>query len=123
MHSIAGVATPAGRRRAWLVLTQLPLQTGRLRFSGGVDPAGDTLAGWALGRWSRTASATKDIVVERFRGGKPRERRGRPGGAPMASYVAGYRIGNAARGGGAVPGQECERLKLSPTRRMGPRVT
>jgi PAT family beta-lactamase induction signal transducer AmpG len=81
-----------GRRRAWLVLTQLVL-IAAIIFLGVSDPASDP---WlvALGALMvATASATQDIVVDAFRVESLDESEQAAG---MASYVAGYRIGMLA---------------------------
>jgi PAT family beta-lactamase induction signal transducer AmpG len=87
-----------GRRRAWLVLTQLVL-IAAIVFLGSCDPAA---APWlvALGALMvATASATQDIVVDAFRVESLDESEQAAG---MASYVAGYRIGMLASMAGAL---------------------
>src|ERR1700731_1022808 len=87
-----------GRRRAWLVLTQLVL-IAAIAFLGSCDPA---VAPWlvALGALMvATASATQDIVVDAFRVESLDESEQAAG---MASYVAGYRIGMLASMAGAL---------------------
>jgi PAT family beta-lactamase induction signal transducer AmpG len=87
-----------GRRRAWLVLTQLVL-IAAIAFLGSCDPAVDP---WlvALGALIvATASATQDIVVDAFRVESLDESEQAAG---MASYVAGYRIGMLASMAGAL---------------------
>jgi MFS transporter, PAT family, beta-lactamase induction signal transducer AmpG len=87
-----------GRRRAWLVLTQLMLM-GAIVFLGMCDPAVDP---WlvALGALMvATASATQDIVIDAFRVESLDESEQAAG---MASYVAGYRIGMLASMAGAL---------------------
>jgi PAT family beta-lactamase induction signal transducer AmpG len=87
-----------GRRRAWLVLTQLVLMAA-IVFLGTCDPAVDP---WlvALGALIvATASATQDIVIDAFRVESLDENEQAAG---MASYVAGYRIGMLASMAGAL---------------------
>jgi PAT family beta-lactamase induction signal transducer AmpG len=87
-----------GRRRAWLVLTQLVLMAA-IVFLGTRDPAIDP---WlvALGALAvATASATQDIVIDAFRVESLDENEQAAG---MASYVAGYRIGMLASNAGAL---------------------
>ncbi len=87
-----------GRRRGWLVLSQL-LLIAAIVFLGLSDPAANP---WlvALGALLvATASATQDIVVDTFRveSLEPSEQ-----AAGMASYVAAYRIGMLASTAGAI---------------------
>jgi MFS transporter, PAT family, beta-lactamase induction signal transducer AmpG len=87
-----------GRRRAWLVLTQLVLMAA-IVFLGVCDPATDP---WlvALGALIvATASATQDIVIDAFRVESLDENEQAAG---MASYVAAYRIGMLASTAGAL---------------------
>jgi MFS transporter, PAT family, beta-lactamase induction signal transducer AmpG len=87
-----------GRRRAWLVLTQLVLMAS-IVFLGMCDPAVDP---WlvALGALIvATASSTQDIVIDAFRVESLDESEQAAG---MASYVAGYRIGMLASMAGAL---------------------
>jgi MFS transporter, PAT family, beta-lactamase induction signal transducer AmpG len=87
-----------GRRRGWLVLTQLVLMAAVV-FLGMCDPA---VAPWlvALGAlFVATASATQDIVIDAFRVESLDESEQAAG---MASYVAGYRIGMLASMAGAL---------------------
>src|ERR1700704_4691045 len=99
-----------GRRRAWLVLTQVALAAA-IVFLGICDPAVDP---WlvALGALLvATASATQDIVVDAFRVESLDESEQAAG---MASYVAGYRIGMLASMAGALfLVSEFERLGFS----------
>jgi len=100
-----------GRRRAWLVLTQLVLMAA-IVFLGACDPATDP---WlvALGALMvATASATQDIVIDAFRVESLDENEQAAG---MASYVAGYRIGMLASMAGALfLVSAFERWELSP---------
>jgi MFS transporter, PAT family, beta-lactamase induction signal transducer AmpG len=87
-----------GRRRGWLVLTQLVL-IAAIVFLGMADPGVDP---WlvALGALLvATASATQDIVIDAFRVESLDESEQAAG---MASYVAGYRIGMLASMAGAL---------------------
>jgi MFS transporter, PAT family, beta-lactamase induction signal transducer AmpG len=87
-----------GRRRGWLVLTQLALMAAIILL-GMSDPAVDP---WlvALGALLvATASATQDIVIDAFRVESLDESEQAAG---MASYVAGYRIGMLASMAGAL---------------------
>src|SRR5580704_12959801 len=100
-----------GRRRSWLVLTQVGL-IAAIGFLGFCDPAVDP---WlvALGALMvATASATQDIVIDAFRVESLDENEQAAG---MASYVAGYRIGMLASMAGALfLVSEFERWELSP---------
>ncbi len=100
-----------GRRRAWLVFTQIVL-IAAIVFLGMCDPAVDP---WlvALGALIvATASATQDIVIDAFRVESLDENEQAAG---MASYVAGYRIGMLASMAGALfLVSEFERWDLSP---------
>jgi PAT family beta-lactamase induction signal transducer AmpG len=99
-----------GRRRAWLVLTQLALMAA-IVLLGFCDPAtGPWLV--ALGALMvATASATQDIVIDAFRVESLDENEQAAG---MASYVAGYRIGMLASMAGALfLVSEFERLGLT----------
>jgi MFS transporter, PAT family, beta-lactamase induction signal transducer AmpG len=99
-----------GRRRSWLVLTQVAL-IAAIGFLGFCDPAVDP---WlvALGALMvATASATQDIVIDAFRVESLDENEQAAG---MASYVAGYRIGMLASMAGALfLVSAFERLELS----------
>src|SRR5579871_449508 len=87
-----------GRRRAWLLLTQLMLMAAVLLLAS-CDPlkAPGVLAAAAL--LVATASATQDIVIDAFRIEslpKPEQAAG------MASYVAAYRVAALVSGAGAL---------------------
>ena len=87
-----------GRRRAWLILSQLLLM-GAIAFLAFCDPV---RAPWlvAIGALLvATASATQDIVIDAFRVESLDEREQAAG---MASYVAAYRIGMLVSGAGAL---------------------
>jgi PAT family beta-lactamase induction signal transducer AmpG len=87
-----------GRRRGWLMLTQLWLiaAIGALAFtSPGVSPALVALAALMVA----TASATQDIIIDAFRvESLPEEEQA----AGMASYVAAYRVGALVSSGGTL---------------------
>lgn len=87
-----------GRRRGWLVFSQLVLMA-TIVFLGNCNPA--TAPGLvALGALAvATASATQDIVVDAFRVDSLAESEQAAG---MASYVAAYRVGMLASGAGAL---------------------
>src|SRR5665811_2055215 len=87
-----------GRRRGWLVFTQILLMAA-IVFLGSTDPAtapGLVAVGALL---VATASATQDIVVDAFRVESLPENEQAAG---MASYVAAYRIGMLASTAGAL---------------------
>jgi PAT family beta-lactamase induction signal transducer AmpG len=87
-----------GRRRGWLVFSQL-LLIAAIVFLGSRDPAAAPGA-VALGALLvAAASATQDIVVDAFRiESLPEDEQA----AGMASYVAAYRIGMLVSGAGAL---------------------
>jgi PAT family beta-lactamase induction signal transducer AmpG len=87
-----------GRRRGWLMLTQLLLMAA-IVFLAFCDPA---LNPWLVAFGAlmvSTASASQDIVIDAFRveGLEESEQ-----AAGMASYVAGYRIGMLVSGAGGL---------------------
>jgi MFS transporter, PAT family, beta-lactamase induction signal transducer AmpG len=87
-----------GRRRAWLLLSQLLLMAAIL-FLGINDPArapGIVAFGALL---VATASATQDIVIDAFRIESLNENEQAAG---MASYVAAYRVGMLVSSAGAL---------------------
>src|SRR5665213_3416649 len=87
-----------GRRRGWLVFTQMMLIMAII-FLGSTDPA-TAPALVALGALLvATASATQDIVVDAFRVESLPENEQAAG---MASYVAAYRIGMLVSTAGAL---------------------
>jgi PAT family beta-lactamase induction signal transducer AmpG len=87
-----------GRRRAWLVLSQM-LLIAAIVFLGSCNPsAAPALVAFAA-LLVATASATQDIVVDAFRVESLPENEQAAG---MASYVAAYRIGMLASTGGAL---------------------
>jgi len=87
-----------GRRRGWLIFTQL-LLVAAIIFLGLTDPTKSlplVVFGAVL---VATSSATQDIVIDAFRveSLEPREQ-----AAGMAGYVAAYRIGMLASGAGVL---------------------
>jgi PAT family beta-lactamase induction signal transducer AmpG len=87
-----------GRRRGWLLLTQL-LLIAAILFLGISDPASSPGL-VALGALMvATASATQDIVIDAFRIESLDENEQAAG---MASYVAAYRVGMLASSAGAL---------------------
>jgi MFS transporter, PAT family, beta-lactamase induction signal transducer AmpG len=87
-----------GRRRGWLLLSQL-LLVAAIVFLGACDPSASALI-VAVGAFLvATASATQDIVVDAFRVESLSENEQAAG---MASYVAAYRIGSLASTAGAL---------------------
>jgi PAT family beta-lactamase induction signal transducer AmpG len=87
-----------GRRRGWLLLTQLLLMAAIL-FLGVTDPASSP-ALLALGALMvATASATQDIVIDAFRIESLDKNEQAAG---MASYVAAYRVGMLVSSAGAL---------------------
>jgi MFS transporter, PAT family, beta-lactamase induction signal transducer AmpG len=95
---VPGLSRILGRRRAWLILSQL-LLIGAVVFLALTNPAVNP---WlvALGALLvATCSATQDIVVDAFRIESLPENEQAAG---MASYVAAYRIGTLASTVGAL---------------------
>src|SRR5580704_10511610 len=95
---VPGLSRVLGRRRAWLILSQL-LLIAAIVFLALTNPAANP---WlvALGALLvATASATQDIVVDAFRVESLPESEQAAG---MASYVAAYRIGMLASTAGAL---------------------
>jgi MFS transporter, PAT family, beta-lactamase induction signal transducer AmpG len=87
-----------GRRRGWLLFSQL-LLIAAILFVGSCDPA---TAPWlvALGAlFVAAASSTQDIVIDAFRIESLNEDEQAAG---MASYVAAYRVGMLVSGAGAL---------------------
>src|SRR5690348_16868063 len=87
-----------GRRRGWLVFSQLLLMAAIILL-GLCDPA---RAPWLVGLGAlfvTTASATQDIVIDAFRVESLAESEQAAG---MASYVAAYRIAALVSGAGAL---------------------
>jgi len=87
-----------GRRRAWLVLSQL-LLIAAIVFLGSCDPRSGPAVVALAALLVATASATQDIVIDAFRIESLPEREQAAG---MAAYVAAYRIGMLASTAGAL---------------------
>ena len=87
-----------GRRRGWLIFSQL-LLIGAILFLSGLDPAASPafIAFGAL--LVASASATQDIVIDAFRVESLDEREQAAG---MASFVAAYRVGMLASTAGVL---------------------
>jgi PAT family beta-lactamase induction signal transducer AmpG len=87
-----------GRRRGWLLFTQLWL-IAAIVLLGLTDPAVSPLV-VALGAlFVATASATQDIIIDAFRVESLKEDEQAAG---LASYIAAYRIGALVSGAGAL---------------------
>jgi PAT family beta-lactamase induction signal transducer AmpG len=95
---VPGLSRLLGRRRSWLLLSQLVLMLAIILL-GMCDPrvSPGTVALAAL--FVATASATQDIVIDAFRVESLPESEQAAG---MASYVAAYRIGMLVSGAGAL---------------------
>ena len=93
-----GCAERLGRRRGWLVASQLLLMAAIL-FLGTRDPVAAPLVVGLGAMLVAFASATQDIVIDAYRVESlaPDEQ-----AAGMASYVAAYRIGMLASGAGVI---------------------
>jgi PAT family beta-lactamase induction signal transducer AmpG len=87
-----------GRRRAWLVATQLALMA-TILWLGTRDPVTAPLAVGVGALMVAFASATQDIVIDAFR---VESLSVEEQAAGMAGYVAAYRIGMLASGAGVV---------------------
>ena len=87
-----------GRRRGWLLLSQL-LLIAAILFLGACDPSISPLTVAVGALLVAVTSATQDIVVDAFRVESLDEREQAAG---MASYVAAYRIGMLASTAGAL---------------------
>src|SRR6202162_2352388 len=87
-----------GRRRGWLVFTQILLMAA-IVFLGSCNPAGAPRLVALRALLVATASATQDIVVAAFRVESLPENEQAAG---MASYVAAYRIGMLVSTAGAL---------------------
>ncbi len=87
-----------GRRRAWLVFTQM-LLIAAIVFLGSCDPAAAPALVAFGALLVATASATQDIVVDAFRVESLPENEQAAG---MASYVAAYRVGMLVSTAGAL---------------------
>jgi PAT family beta-lactamase induction signal transducer AmpG len=87
-----------GRRRSWLLLTQLVLMAAILLMAFS-RPALSLVAFAIAALLVATASATQDIVIDAFRvESLPRNEQA----AGMASYVAAYRVGALVSGAGTL---------------------
>ncbi|HEY8248685.1 MAG TPA: MFS transporter [Hyphomicrobium sp.] len=95
---VPGLSRRFGRRRAWLIASQLVLMAA-IVFLGTRDPVN---APWMIGLGALIvafASATQDIVVDAYRvQSLPVDEQA----AGMAGYVAAYRIGMLASGAGVI---------------------
>jgi MFS transporter, PAT family, beta-lactamase induction signal transducer AmpG len=87
-----------GRRRAWLVLTQLMLGVA-IALLASCNPKTATFGVAIAALLVATASATQDIVIDAFRVESLAESEQAAG---MASYVAAYRIAALVSGAGAL---------------------
>src|SRR5436853_4996466 len=92
------LAKVLGRRRAWLVLSQV-LLIAAIVFLAFCDPAASPALVAVGALLVATASATQDIVIDAFRIETLDESEQAAG---MASYVAAYRIGMLASTAGAL---------------------
>lgn len=87
-----------GRRRGWLVLSQL-LLIGLVLWLAVIDPRSSPWLVAFVALLVATASATQDIVVDAFRvESLPNDRQA----AASASYVAAYRVGMLVSGAGTL---------------------
>lgn len=87
-----------GRRRAWLIISQLALMAAII-WLGTRDPVAGPLAVGVGALMVAFASATQDIVIDAFR---VESLSTDEQAAGMAGYVAAYRIGMLATGAGAL---------------------
>jgi len=88
-----------GRRRAWLLLSQLMIMLA-ISLMALVDPAKGTLAAMALAAvLLGFSSATQDIVIDAYR---IESAEGNLQALMSSSYIAGYRIGMLIAGAGAL---------------------
>jgi PAT family beta-lactamase induction signal transducer AmpG len=92
------LSSSLGRRRGWLLFTQILLLFAIL-FLGSLDPVAAPLSVAFGAVLVATASATQDIIIDAFRVEtlEPSEQ-----AAGMAGYIAAYRIGMLASGAGVV---------------------
>ncbi|MGE0212112.1 MAG: MFS transporter [Parvibaculaceae bacterium] len=87
-----------GRRRGWLVLSQIVL-IGTILWLASIDPRNSPWLVAFAALLVATASATQDIVIDAFRvESLPQDRQA----AASASYVAAYRVGMLVSGAGAL---------------------
>jgi PAT family beta-lactamase induction signal transducer AmpG len=92
------VLSRLGRRRGWLVASQLVLMV-TIVFLGTRDPLYSPLMVGLAALLVACASATQDIIVDAFRvQSLPTDEQA----AGMASYVAAYRVGMLASGAGVI---------------------
>lgn len=97
-HVSIPILSRLGRRRAWLLVSQVACMAAMLAL-GGTDPAVDL---WWTAFWAVVlafASATQDIVIDAHRVESLADHEQ---GAGAANYVLGYRIGLLAAGAGAL---------------------
>ncbi|MEP9352390.1 MFS transporter [Xanthobacter sp. KR7-65] len=87
-----------GRRRGWLLATQIAL-LGAIAFLGAQDPTASPLLVVVGALAVATVSATQDIVVDAFRVERLDTSEQAAG---MAGYVAAYRIGMLVSGAGVI---------------------
>src|SRR5271169_3835031 len=87
-----------GRRRAWLLLTQILLLAAIILLAS-FNPLATPLSVAIAALLVTTASATQDIVIDAFRVESLKEGEQAAG---MASYVAAYRIAALVSGAGAL---------------------
>jgi MFS transporter, PAT family, beta-lactamase induction signal transducer AmpG len=87
-----------GRRRGWLLFTQLWLMAA-IVLLGFCDPTVSPLVVAVGALFTATASATQDIVIDAFRVESLEESEQAAG---LASYIAAYRIGALVSGAGAL---------------------
>src|SRR5579859_2490525 len=87
-----------GRRRAWLVLTQLLLMVA-IAILASCNPQSSPIAVAIAALLVTTASATQDIIIDAFRVESLPESEQAAG---MASYVAAYRVAALVSGAGAL---------------------
>ena len=85
---VPGLTRWLGRRRAWLITTQLALIAAIVGL-GSIDPVAAPVTTAALALAVTFCSASQDIVVDAFRIESLSEERQAAG---MANYVAGYRV-------------------------------
>jgi MFS transporter, PAT family, beta-lactamase induction signal transducer AmpG len=96
--NVPGLSGWLGRRRGWLVASQLLLM-GAIVFLGTRDPIAAPFAVGFGALLVAFASATQDIVIDTFRvESLPQEEQA----AGVASYVAAYRVGLLVAGAGAI---------------------
>jgi MFS transporter, PAT family, beta-lactamase induction signal transducer AmpG len=87
-----------GRRRGWLLFTQIWLMAAILLLAS-CDPAASIVAIGLSALFVATASATQDIVIDAFRVESLPENEQAAG---LAAYVAAYRVGTLVSGAGAL---------------------